>query len=102
MIRSGRTRQEIQKIANTPETRLSARIAAVVGVIVFAVFLCSSVDSAPTERQVSTVFGEGAYQAFASADGTVSDEGKDAAVVEDGSIWSYLESVIARFIYGER
>ena len=98
MIKSGRNTQKTQPKGGTDFTR-TAKLTALFGAVVFAVFLCSSLTRDDTAANVSTDFGEGAYQVFAPVDGPAHEE---ASTVEDGSIWAYLESAIARLIYGER
>lgn len=96
MINSGRKRQTVQ---NHRTTTAAARLTAILGAVVFAVFLCSSLARSDTSTNVSTDFGEGAYQVFAPTDAPIDEE---AGAMEDDSLWAYLESVIARLIYGER
>lgn len=97
MIKSGRNLRDIPQKNSTDGTR-AARLTAILGTLVFALFLCFSVNDSTGSRDVSVTFGEGAYQVFAPADAPIDEE---ASAVEDGSVWAYLESVIARLIYGE-
>ena len=96
MINSGRKRHTVQ---NHRTVTASAWLTAIFGAAVFAAFLCTSLTGGDTSTNVSMDFGEGAYQVFAPVDGPVQEE---VSAVEDGSIWAYLESAIARLIYGDR
>ncbi len=100
MIKNGRDRHS-EQFRHKPESITHvARLTAILGVLVFTVFLCTSVERAEEIQDVSGTFGEGAYQVFAPVGGNI-DIPDDAIAENDGSIWSYLESVIARLIYGE-
>ena len=89
MIHSGR---RINKTNNTTGIPVAAKLTAIIGGVVFALFLISSVREPTADMSVYDKIGEGAYQVFATADE------EDVAAVEDGSVWSYLESVIAELI----
>lgn len=101
MINCGRklrkTSPEHCKIVTVPR---SAKLTAVLGILVFTVFVCASADRS-VKTDTATVFGEGAYQVFAETGGRA-EPPKDAFNEEDGSFWTYLESVISKFIYGDR
>lgn len=101
MIKSGRNSKN-DTIVNITESRLNVRITTVLGVAVFAIFLCVSLNGASSEKKTAAVFGEGAYQVFATASADSIQEDEEAAIYEDPSVWGYLESVIEQFIYGER
>ena len=101
MIRSGRKNDDTPKYTGTPVIKRSARLVTILGILVFTVFLCSSVNNSAAEAQASKDFGEGVYPVFAPVGGGVSSDSTDTAVMEDSSIWSYLESVIARLINGD-
>lgn len=94
MITSGRPRHTEPQKTNTASA-YTAKVTAIIGTVVFAIFLCSSVSRADIPTSAEIEFGEGACQVFASSD-------KETVMVEDHSVWGYLESVIARLIYGER
>lgn len=101
MIQSGRRKKETQVYTGTPVIRKSARFVTILGILVFTVFLCSSVNSYSLDAQALNDFGEGAYPVFAPVSGNPDTDLKDTALMEDTSIWAYLESVIARLIYGD-
>ncbi|MBE6708360.1 MAG: hypothetical protein E7578_03850 [Ruminococcaceae bacterium] len=98
MIHNGR-RRTLPTTADNRHNRYAARITAIIGVLVFTAFLCTSVENDNETKIVSADFGEGAYQVFAPTDTAPSDD-RDTSATEDSSIWSYLESVIFRLIYG--
>lgn len=115
MIQSGRkankptTPNENKHYVSLGESRRTAGLTAILGTLVFTLFLCLSTGENTEAKDVGNSFGEGAYQVFAPTDEveTVTEfsdtEGqKEAIAVEDGSVWSYLESVIFRLIYGDR
>ncbi len=98
MIQSGR-RRTIPATADNRHNHHAARITAIIGILVFTAFLCNSVVNDNEAKIASADFGEGAYQVFAPTD-TVPSDDMDTSATEDSSIWSYLESVISRLIYG--
>ena len=100
MIQNGRKRKISPVSSDTRGTYHTARITAIIGIIVFTVFLYTSVGNDRTAEKVSHNFGDGAYQVFASAD-TAPAEDTSTSAPDDSSIWSYLESVIFRLIYGD-
>jgi len=102
MIHSGRRKKETPKYTVQSENGIhrSAKLTAILGALVFTVFLCSSADSIPEDKQSSVPLAEGVVQVFAPV-GNTPEEQKDASIVKDSSIWSYLESVIPRFIHGD-
>ena len=98
MITSGR--QNSPKHTSTPSASIrGARLTTVAGALIFTVFLCSSVANIPETQMTDSAFGDGAYQVFSTVDETPEE---DASAVSDSSVWAYLESAIARLIYGER
>lgn len=101
MINCGRnSRKPSPEFSSDAYIPRSARLTAILGILVFTVFLCVSVDR-NDGVDAANVFGEGAYQVFAQASGDA-DPPEDAFNEDDASFWMYLESVIARFIYGDR
>lgn len=100
MIHTGRHPKPAPSPEKSRDTRLMARLTAILGTVVFTVFLCTSVNDTAEVEDVGS-FGEGAYAVFAPVDGTADQgEPEDVIAVEDGSVWAYLESIIARLIYG--
>lgn len=101
MIQSGRRRKTAPATAADAGVNYrAARITAIIGIVVFGIFLYTAAGNERTAESVSNNFGDGAYQVFASAD-TTSTEDKSTSAAEDSSVWSYLESVIFRLIYGD-
>lgn len=102
MIKNGREKKDTPPPEfHTSENRRAAKLTAILGTLVFTVFLCLSAGDTTEVQDVGNSFGEGAYQVFAPV-GATTETPEDAIAASDGSVWSYLESVIARFIYGER
>lgn len=100
MIKSGRNPSPKQRHTTHRNIR-GARFTAFFGAVIFTVFLCSSVTDKTETQMTDYGFGEGAYSVFASADTPVTAD-TDTSAVQDSSIWTYLESAIARLIYGDR
>lgn len=100
MIKSGRNPSSGHSPIPSTNTR-GAKLTAVAGALIFTVFLCSSVADEMDAQPTDSAFGEGAYQVFAPSDDSAKNE-EDASAVKDDSVWAYLESAIARLIYGER
>ncbi len=102
MIQSGRKRKIKHKALYEADAfPKSAKMTAVLGILVFTVFLCVSAGTDGNTSNVGNTFGEGAYPVFGPAEDTVQTP-EDAFVEADQSIWGYLESVISRLIYGDR
>ncbi len=98
MIQSGRKKHTSPEKKQYVFTR-SAKMTAILGMLVFTVFLCSSVKSAENIRETGN-FGDGAYAVFAPAE-DASAVPENTFAKEDPSIWTYLESVISRLVFGE-
>lgn len=98
MINSGRKRRSVSPtVSHSPHGR-AAGLTAIIGSLIFTVFLCLSVNDGATAQPVDYT-AEGVCQVFLPVDGTPLEE--NASAVSDDSIWAYLESVISRLIYGE-
>ena len=116
MIQSGRgikkqkTSQTNTEYTPISENKRAAGLTAILGSLVFTVFLCLSAGGGGAAERTATSFGDGAYQVFApSSDETGNQENfseteapRDAMAEKENSIWYYLESVIARLIYGDQ
>ena len=116
MIQSGRGIKNQQKTktdtkyAPISENKRAAGLTAILGSLVFTVFLCLSAGTGSAAERTGTSFGDGAYQVFAPAseeagnqeNPSETESPRDAMAEKDDSIWYYLESVIARLIYGDR
>lgn len=100
MIQNGRQRKTSSAAATVGVNYHAARITAIIGILVFGMFLYTAAGNDRTTETVSSNFGDGAYQVFADADTAPSDD-RVTSVREDSSVWSYLESVIFRLIYGD-
>ena len=101
MIQNGRLKNKAPTYTGTGAVRRSAKLVTILGILVFTVFLCSSAGSSAVHKQTSANFGEGVYPVFAPVSGDVEGDSADTAVMEDSSVWSYFESVIAKLIYGD-
>ena len=103
MIYSGRkTKKNETRAPSISKNIRPAKLTAILGILIFIVFFCSSVSGPISEENaVQNSFGEGAYPVFAPVDETEKPQ-TDVGVIEDTSIWSYLESVIAQLIHGNK
>ena len=98
MINSGRKRGSVSPTVCHSRHSREAGLTAIIGSLIFTVFLCMSVKGG-TPAQPVDYTAEGVCQVFLPVGGTSVEE--NASAVSDDSIWSYLESVISRLIYGE-
>ena len=103
MIYSGRKpKKSADSKPSVTENTRAARYTAILGILIFTVFFCSSVSGPVSEENaVQNSFGESAYPVFAPVDETKKPQ-TDVGIIEDTSIWSYLESIIERFIHGDK
>ena len=120
MIYSGRNRKSGESSAGEnaggyldqpDKSRRMSGLTAFLGTLVFAVFICLSVDQKPPAEALN----DGAYQVFAPAEDSEKDSDteittdtdnfkKPENVMADGgdSVWYYLEAAIARLIFGSQ
>lgn len=99
MINSGRSRERGAPESHHSRHGREARLTAIIGSLIFTVFLCLSVNTDTSIRSVDHTSAEGVCQVFLPVGGTSVEE--NASAVSDNSVWAYLESIISRLIYGE-
>lgn len=101
MINSGRKPSTPARGISAPrDCELPARLTAILGAVVFTVFLTLSLIR--TEESANAgKFDPSALPVIAPVS-TADDVPDSPAAAEEGSFWYFLESAIARLIYGER
>lgn len=101
MIHSGRKSSTPARGISAPrECELPARLTAVLGAVVFTAFLTLSLIR-PEESTNAGKVDPSALPVIAPVS-TAEDVPDSPAAAEEGSFWYFLESAIARLIYGER
>lgn len=101
MIHSGRKlNTPIRGISATAEREWPARLTAILGSIVFTVFLVLSLGHSEESANTGKV-DPSAIPVLAPVS-TAEDAPDSPVAADESSIWYFLEAAIARLIYGER